>query len=149
MCLRSGSTRIVPVVKVNACAARRLDLNRGKLIRRPRRSPFLDLFQLSSASASAWQPQAYASFEFSGHHGVPSSRTATCYLIRFQSRRRLIIDQPSTGVSSASAIPYVRSARRWARFACTAASIVLNAKFFAPACERITCCWADAASNAN
>ena len=74
-------------------------------MRGPLRSPLRDCSQLRRASARAWHPDVYASFEFSGHHGVPSSRIATVCLRWFHSRRSAITDQPSTGVSSSPARP--------------------------------------------
>jgi hypothetical protein len=104
-CLRPGSTLIVPVVKVNFRAAVRLDLNRGKPMRGPMRVPSRDDAQLPSALARDWQPEEYASLEFSSHQAVPSSRTATACLRRFHSRLNDGIDQPRDGVRSASPIP--------------------------------------------
>jgi hypothetical protein len=85
--VRSGSTRIAPVVNKNFLAAPCFALNLGKPIRGPVHVPFLDASHFDNASDRFRQPLAYTSFELSGHHGVPSTRIATLCLRRFHSLR--------------------------------------------------------------
>ena len=77
----------------------RADLNLGKPVAFPARSPLRDFLHASSPRARASRPVLYASFEFSAHHGATSS------LRRFHSLRSPASDQLSDGVRSASAMP--------------------------------------------
>jgi hypothetical protein len=54
---RSGSTRITPVLNRTERAERCLDLNRGKPITAPARSPAREALQLPSARANASSPK--------------------------------------------------------------------------------------------
>ena len=98
-CLRSGSTRITPVVNRTLGVERRRDLNRGKPIRRPARLPLRESDQLARARAKASRPVLYASFEHSRHHGATMSFSA------FHTRRNAGNDHPNADVNSASAMP--------------------------------------------
>ena len=83
---------------VNANAlVERLDLNDGNPIRGPLRAPLAESSQFFSATERFLQALAYTSFEFSPHHGVPSSRTAATCLRRLKSLRKDWNDQDSAG----------------------------------------------------
>jgi len=74
-CRRSASARPnAPVVNRHDNPAR-LPLNRGNRTVGPRRFPVFDAFQLPNAVARFARPDAYASLEFSAHHGAFSSLT--------------------------------------------------------------------------
>src|SRR5260370_23346097 len=66
-CLRSGSTRMAPVVNRIAGVALRLDLNRGKAALGPLRVPARDACQFDNAALRFARPVLYDSFEFAAH----------------------------------------------------------------------------------
>ncbi len=67
-CLRSGSTRMTPVVNRTAGVVFRLALNRGKATLGPLRVPARDACQFDNAAFRFARPVLYDSFEFSAHH---------------------------------------------------------------------------------
>src|ERR671934_566232 len=72
-CLRSVSVSPnAPVVNRHDHPDRLL-LNRGNPSLRPLRLPLRELSQFVSAVARLASPEAYASLEFSGHHGATSA----------------------------------------------------------------------------
>src|SRR5699024_3516663 len=95
-----------PVVNVHEGVSRLADLNRGNRTVGPFRWPFRLAFQLLNPSARFANPDEYASFELSAHHG------ATSCFAWFQSLRKLNADQFRLGVNSCLGTPYDRSASR-------------------------------------
>jgi hypothetical protein len=98
-CIRSGSTRIAPVVNRTLGVVRRRDLNRGKPDGRPARFPLRESVQFFNPRASASRPVLNASFDTSPHHGATSGFAA------FHAFRRPASDQDSDGVSNSSGTP--------------------------------------------
>jgi hypothetical protein len=74
--MRSGSTRIVPVVNRTLGVVRRRDLNRGNPTARPARLPVRESAQFFSPRARASRPVLNASFEHCADHGATSAFAA-------------------------------------------------------------------------